>query len=279
MLRPVLVAVALATLLCSCGSKDPAAQATDPADVAASNGAQTYGGPGAGPSGGPQLPGAFGEIAAVQGKTLQVQNAQSGQVAVTWTAKTEITQQVAAARADVAVGSCVMAGSDTPATDASSDADPVNATTVRISQPVDGSCDGGFGSRADAPTGAPSGMPSGAPPSGAPSGAPSGGPGGGPRVFGGGAVGEVTAVSADGFTLESTLPGSTDARTVTVTVSADTTYSTDAKADGSALKVGRCVQASGDADSTGAITASRIGVSDPVDGQCGGGFGITGRPQ
>jgi hypothetical protein len=152
--------------------------------------------------------------------------------------------------------------------------DAVTATTVRISQPVDGSCQGGFGGRGSAPLGGPSGMPSGAPPSGA----PSGGSSGGPRAFGG-ATGAVTAVSADGFTVDSTRPGSDDTQSVAVTVSADTTYSTSVDADGSALEVGRCVQATGDADSTGAITATRIGVSDPVDGQCGGAFAVGGGPQ
>ena len=60
----------------------------------------------------------------------------------------------------------------------------------------------------------------------------------------------------------------------------DRTYSTTATADGSALTVGRCVQATGDADTTGAVTAARIAVTDPVDGSCAtaGGFGGQGRP-
>jgi hypothetical protein len=257
-LIPAVAVLALAATLSACGSGDPGADASD----SSTNGAQTYGGPatgaqGGGPGGG-QFPGAVGEIAAVQGKTLQVQNPQTGQVAVTWTAATEITQDVDAKQADVTVGSCVMV-------------DAVTATTVRISQPVDGSCQGGFGGRGSGPSGPPSGMPSGAP--------PSGGSGGGPRAFGSGALGAVTAVSADGFTVDSTRPGSDDSQSVAVTVSADTTYSTSADADGSALKVGRCVQATGAADSTGAITATRIGVSDPVDGQCGGGFAVGAGPQ
>ena len=40
-----------------------------------------------------------------------------------------------------------------------------------------------------------------------------------------------------------------------VTVSADTTYSTDADAASTSLEVGRCVNATGDTDSTGAVTA------------------------
>ena len=268
---PVLV-LAVAAGLSGCGSNDPSADATD----ASSPGAVTSGGPAAGPGGG-QLPGAFGEIAAITGKTLQVQNPQTGQVAVTWTPKTEITQDVGAQLADVTVGSCVMVGSDADA-GSQSDSDAVAATSVRISQPVDGSCLGDLVRRGAGPSGAPSGVPTGAPPSGAPGGGPSGGPSGGPRTFGGGAVGEVTAVSAGGFTVDATQPGSDGTRSVTVTVSADTAYSTSAKADGAALKVGRCVQASGAADPTGAITADRIDVSDRVDGQCGVGFGSQAGP-
>jgi hypothetical protein len=114
-------------------------------------------------------------------------------------------------------------------------------------------------------------------PSDLPSDLPSGMPSDGARPGGGGAFGQVTAVTSDGFTVEATQPGSDEASSVTVTVSADTTYSTAAAADGSALKVGRCVQASGDADSTGAVTATRISVTDKVDGSCPG-FGGPGGP-
>lgn len=258
LLRPLSSTVAVVTLLAAlaaCGSDDPAStEATDPGAGAAT----AAGAPGDG-----QPPGAFGEIADADGKTLQVQG-QAGQVAVTWTAKTEITQQVAAALSDVAVGSCVMVGS----ADQGEDAAAVTAASVRISPPVDGSCQGGFGGD-DRPAGAPSAMPSGM---------PSGMPGGGAGP--GGAFGEVTAVTAAGFTVESTPPGAEAATTVTVTVAAGTTYSTSATADGSALEVGRCVQATGEADSAGAVTATRISVTDKVDGSCTGmgGFGGRGGP-
>jgi hypothetical protein len=276
LLRPLsttAVAVVLLVGLSACGGND-----SDTATDSGTEGAQTSGGGGGGPqAGGPsggQFPGAFGEIAAVQGKTLQVQNPQSGQVAVTYGGHTQITQQVDAAPKDVSVGSCVVVGSDASGTAT----DTVAATTVRISQPTDGSCQGGFGGRGDAPTGTPpGGIPSDAP-SDFPGGAPSGAPSGGPRGFGG-AFGEVTAVTTDGFTVQSMRPGSSEAQTVTVTVSADTTYSTEAAAQPSALKVGRCVQATGDAGSTGAISATRIAVSDKVDGQCSGGSGGIGGPQ
>jgi hypothetical protein len=166
-------------------------------------------------------PGASGKIAAIDGKTVQVQDDITGQVAVTWNAKTAFTEEVDADLDDVTVGSCVA----------------VQADQVRISEPTDDGC----------------GMPGGP-----------GGPGDGPPptdmpVQMGGAFGEVTAVSDDGFTVG----------TDEVTVSADTTYVKMVDSDDSALEVGRCVSAVGDADSTGAVTAERIGVTDPVDGECG----------
>jgi hypothetical protein len=269
MIRPLssVTVLALVGVLAACGSEDPSSDATDP-DPA---GAGTTSGPQAAGPGGGRLPGAVGEIAAVQGRTLQVQNPQSGQVAVTYDARTRITQQLGATLGDVTVGSCVMVGSDSTGTDADTDTDTdaVAATSVRISRPTDGSCQEGFGGDGGGPTGAP--------PSQLASGGPSGPPSGATRGFGG-AFGQVTAVSADGFTVQSVRPGSSEEQTVSVSVSSDTAYSTEVAASSSALKVGRCVEATGDADSTGAITATRIAVSDQVDGQCGGGFGGLARP-
>ena len=79
-------------------------------------------------------------------------------------------------------------------------------------------------------------------------------------------------MSEDGFTVSSTRPGEEDATTVEVTVAGPTTYTTNAAADSSAVKVGTCVTATGDTGDTGAVTAQRISVSTAVDGQCGGGF-------
>jgi uncharacterized protein DUF5666 len=263
-LRPPLAAVVVALLvaLAACGSDDSSSTSTDPASDPANAPAA---GAASGAPGGQQPPGVSGVIAAATGKTLQVQSDQSGQVAVSWTAQTEITQQVAAALSDVVVGSCVAVGSDSTA-----DAASVAATSVRISQPVEGSCQGGFtGGGGARPSGAPSGMPSDLP-SEVPSGALDGA-----RPGGGGAFGEVTAVTADGFTVQATQPGADAATAVAVTVAADTTYSTSAAADGTALALGRCVQAGGQADSTGALTATRISVTDSVEGSCTGlgGFG------
>jgi hypothetical protein len=221
-------------------------------------------------------PGASGEVADVSGRTMQVQNPTSGQVAVTWTAKTTFSQQVDASLKDVSVGDCVLVTSESASTSASTDA--IAADTVRITPAMDGQCTpaGGRGagpgqlmSSGPAPDGMPTGMPS-----GAPSDAPQ-------RMNGSaGAFGTVTAVSAKGFTVDSVRPpaqGSTDSATasVRVTVTGDTSYTTTARATSSAVKVGVCVDARGDEDSTGAVTADTVSISPKVDGQCGS-FGLGG---
>jgi hypothetical protein len=224
------------------------------------------------PSGRPDagvLPGASGTIAAVSGKTLQVQSPQNGQVAVSYTGKTAFSQQVSASLSDLKVGDCVMAASSAASGDAS---DTVAADSVRITPAVKGSCAMG-GGRAGGPGAGPGGeRPSGAP-TDRPSGAPSGGPGGAGRP--GGAFGTVTKVSSDGFTVKQSRPGSSDsaATTTTVTVTSKTTFSTTAKATAAAAKVGRCATAMGKTDDTGAVTASSISLSDPVDGECTAAFG------
>jgi hypothetical protein len=286
-------ALALAALS-ACGSSS-SASGTNAGGSAPS--AQADGAQGGRQAGGFQgrNPGTSGKIAAKQGTTLQVQNQTEGQVAVSYTAKTAITAQVPAALKDVKVGSCVTV---TPATSASGSASSgtsngVAAGTVRISAPVNGQCTPGFGGgfngdgfgRGSRPSGAPSGIPSGMPsgmPSGRPSGMPSGAAGGRAGMMF--ASGKVTAVSGSGFTVASSFPrpgsagGSTGSSTnVQVTVSGATTYVTTKTSDASVLKVGKCVVATGQADSTGAVTADRLVVSDPVNGSCESGFRFGGR--
>lgn len=205
------------------------------------------------------MPGTSGEIAAIDGSTLQVQSSDA-QTAVTYTDKTTISQQVSAALTDVTVGSCVMV---TTADGSESSETAVTAGTVRITEKTDGSCAAGGGlGGGQRPEGMPSDMPEGT---------PSGGPGG---MGGGmGASGEVTAVSDSGFTVAATSRDSEETTSVSVTVGSETTYTTTRTATKSALVVGTCVTATGEADDTGAVTAERISVSDPVDGECATGFG------
>jgi len=262
--------VVLLLALSGCG-KDPAtatdgATATDPALTGAPQGSTDFAGP----------PGASGEVADVTGRTMQVQNPVTGQVAVTWTAKTTFTQQVAASLDDVSVGDCVMVTSTGEASD-SSDSSMISADTVRITPAVDGEC-AAAADRGAGPGGPGQLMTSGPAPEGMPTDLPSDLE---QRIEGpAGANGLVTAVSASGFTVASvrpTAPGSTESATtpVAVTVADDTSYTTTAKATSAAVKVGVCVDARGDEDSTGAVTADTIAVSPKVDGQCGS-FGLGG---
>ncbi|MBA2952227.1 hypothetical protein HZF07_00785 [Nocardioides sp. CGMCC 1.13656] len=218
---------------------------------------------GGGPGGTP--PGASGEVADVTGRTAQVQGP-NGQVAVTWTGGTTFTEEVEATLADVTVGSCVMV------TGADEDTDPeateVTAASVRVEEPAD---DGGCGFAAGGPDGAPSFQPE-----GTPSDLPSGAPDGVRRGFG--TAGTVSAVAADGFSVTSQRPDEEDPVEVTVTADDDTTVTTTAAAKASAVEVGRCVVAQGGTDDTGAVTATSISVSDPVDGECLGGLLTVTRP-
>jgi hypothetical protein len=251
----------------ACGSDDAADGATDQTGSRNADGQSSQDDPAG------RMPGANGKVAAVDGSTAQVQSQQDGQVAVTWNGSTTFTRQVDADLSDVEVGSCVLVAPDElPATD---DANPptempteVTAGTVRITAKVDDSCEAQL-----AGPGGPAG-PAGPPGDGQPpAGAPQGGAGEGPpmQVRGAaGAMGEVTAVSATGFTVASTRPDSDATTTVAVTVDGDTTFTTTAAATAADVEVGVCVQASGTSDDTGALTATRIAVSPPQDGECGG---------
>lgn len=213
-----------------------------------------------GPGSDGRFPGAVGKVAAVSGSTAQVQGI-DGQVAVSWTGTTTFTKEAGAALSDVKVGSCVVVAASGEPSASSTPATSVTATSVRISAKTDGSC----GMRG--PGGQAGGGPQlhGTPPSGAPSGGPR------PQVRSlGGAVGEVSAVSATGFTVDSALPGSSGNRAITVTVGPGTTYSTTVAGAARDVKVGVCVAATGTTDDTGAVTATTLAVTRPVDGQCGG---------
>lgn len=235
--------------------------------TAAESAGESAGGEERGPRGG-QAPGAFGVIAAADGAVLQVQSQMSGQVAVTVDAGTEITDQVAGAFTDVEAGSCVVVQRADDAEDAAA-----TAESVSISQPDDEGCTTGARGPGGMRTGRPSDIPSDRPsdPSERPSGFPSGRPGNGAGFP---VAGAVTAVGADGFTVLASEPGGGGEQETAVSVTDTTTFTTQQAAEASALTVGRCVRATGEADDTGAVTAEQISVSDTVDGECAtGGFG------
>lgn len=245
----------LALSMTACGSSSPAkaASTTAPQD-----------GTKARPGG---APGVNGLVAEVSGSTAQVQSA-SSQTAVTWTASTTFSQEVTVTAAAVQVGDCVQASRARPTSSANPSApssSAIDAATVRIISAAGGCTAASLG-----------GSNPGVSPRTFPSGAPSGSPGG--RRGGLGAfmtIGTVSSASSTGFVVTPVArPGAT-ASPVTVTVSSSTTYTETQSATATDVKTGICMSANGTTDSTGALTAKRITLSQPVNGTCtaGGRFG------
>lgn len=266
---PLGAVVVLALAACGGGAGTTKAQAAAPA-ASASAGTR----PGSGTAQ-QDRGGVRGTIAAVTGQLMQLQDT-SSQTAVAWTASTTITAQVAGTLADVKPGVCVLAVTAPTGTSSTASASGA-ATSVAISQPVNGACTAGFGAGTPGTRGAPGGgMPSGAPAGGQrygtrPSGAPTAGAGGFVRPV----DGLVTAVSGDTITVQTTTgtggtatSGTATTGTATVTVDSATTFRTTKAADASAIVVGQCATARGQADSSGKVTATSIVVSPPTNGTC-----------
>ena len=208
------------------------------------------------------FPGVIGTAAAVSGSSMQVQNPTSGEVTVTFTTATAITETVAVTSKDVTVGSCVAVVGQ-PSTSGSA-ARSVTATTVTISTPSNGSCAragfGGFGR----PRGTFSPRP-GFTPRPRPTGSR------GPFGFGV-ANGKVTSLSASGFVVQGRNPVAGTDTSITVTTTAATKYLKVVTAGPSALKVGECITAVGQANSIGAVAARSIRISQPGPNGCVTGF-------
>jgi hypothetical protein len=273
--RQVLAACGTGVLLalvagCGSGSGTPNASGQAPQDSSQNgqqNGQQTQNG---------RPPGANGKVAAVDGSTAQVQSQLSGQVAVTWTASTTFTKQVAVKLSAVKAGDCVMVEPTQTSASSGSGTVPtaITAKAVRITAPVNGSCTPAFGGNGGGPQTQQNGSGpqqfEGPPPSGAGGAAPGDGK---TRFRGFGAFGKVSDVTANGFKVATTMPtgqgSATTTTDVTVTVTAGTTYTTMAKGTAADVKVGLCVRADGSTDNTGAVTARTIAVTPPANGQCG----------
>jgi Domain of unknown function (DUF5666) len=229
------------------------------------------------------FPGTVGTAAAVSGSSLEVQNPTSGQVTVTFSASTAITDTVTVTSKDVKVGSCVtVAGKPAAAGTASKS---VTATSVTISAPVKGNCTaaGGFGGFGGG--GAGGGFGGGGGSSPRPSFSPRPRPSGSRGAFGGGgfggADGKVTSVSASGFVVQGRNPAAATGTSITVTTSATTKYLKTVTAGPSALKVGQCITAVGTPNSIGAVAARSIRISQPGPNGCVtefAGRGASGRP-
>jgi hypothetical protein len=202
---------------------------------------------------------------------MQVQSQQNGQVAVAWTTSTKFSHTVTTTLAAIKAGDCVIAGA---ASGTSSSATAFTAKTLVLSSPVNGSCGArGFGG-GQRPNGQrPSGFPSNRP-SGFPSNRPSGAAGGN-RAAAAFADGKVSSVS--GATLvvaaQQRQSGASKTTTKKITVGSSTKITTDAATTSHSVVVGKCVTAQGKADSSGTVSATSVQITDPTNGQCGGGFG------
>ena len=283
-----LAVLALTVLAAACGGGG-AKTVNTAANSAANSGSSSGAGTG---SGRPAPPGVSGTIAAVNGTTLEVQGA-SSQTTVKVTPTTTIPQTVAGAASDLAVGACVTATGSRSSTSA-----PVAATTVTINEMLSGSdnCTGGAGGGFFGGGGG-GGFGGG--------GFRTGGPEGGGTANAtrttlspaqraaraaqlakvGIASGRVTTISGQTVDLAVPTPSSTsttNANTATrprftpssvFTFSSSTKFSKTESATASALTVNACVTAFGPSDDTGAVTATRIMITPPVNGSCNTGFG------
>jgi hypothetical protein len=216
-------------------------------------------------------PAASGTVAAIAGHVMQVQNQQSGQVAVKWTTATAFSHEVSVSAAEVVVGSCVLATATTGS------GSSFTASRVVLSPASSGQCGGGaFPGGGNRPANGPSGGP--------PSGFPGGGPSGAtrprnlrPGAGGAFAAGKVTARAGDTLTVTMRSFGSAAPATRTVKLAASTKVYEQARTTAKSLAVGRCVTAQGKADSSGTVTATRVQISSPTNGSCTTGFTRVGR--
>ena len=260
--------LASVALLAACSS---AASTTAATPTTGSSSPSTSGGSSPVSRRGPE---AFGLAAAISGRTVQVQDPATGQVAVTYTPTTTFTASRKVPLSAIKPGDCITAIS---AVSTSTEATPapaatrtaLTAATIAITSTTSATCTlGGAG-------GGPGSAPGGTGQSGRPAGAPRSGstfsPGSTPRAFAAATSGKVVTVSGSTIRLTSTRSG--QATTVTVTTSPATTATEVVRSTAKALKVGECVSANGTANSIGAVTATRIALSTPGPNGCTSGFG------
>lgn len=237
----------------------------------------------------PTTPETEGSVAAITGSSMEVQDPETGQVTVDWTAATTFTQTLAVAASALVVGDCVSV-TGTQASSSAADR-TVAASSVTLTQPnTSGGCSTGTGAISGFGAGTRTGNRGSSTSTSHPN-TPTGA-----FAF---ATGKVTTESSAGFTVEGVLrhesgtrPTSTTStssrpRTTTtlptalieVTTTSSTTYLQISSTNPSGLTVGKCVTARGPASQTGAITATAISIQSPGANGCGagiGGFGLRG---
>lgn len=235
----------LALGLAACGSSSPSVNVAAPAPAPSAS---------AGP------PGTIGQIAQLSAGSMEVQNANTGQVTVTFTASTRFSEQQKAALSSIKTGDCLTANG-TPAAGGNG----LTARTVVLSSPVNGSCTGNRGGGFGFPGagGGGGGRRNGATPR----------PSAGMRNGGGGGNnanlnGQVTAIAGSTVTVSGILrtgggarpSGAPSAHPLALTVDSTTQFTREASVTSSALKVGECVVAAGTSNDIGDIQATSIGI-------------------
>jgi hypothetical protein len=88
--------------------------------------------------------------------------------------------------------------------------------------------------------------------------------------------GSKVVVAARDFTSGTGSTGSATTTNKTITLTAKTKITGVRSATSTAVKVGRCATAQGQADSSGTVKATSVSITDPVDGNCTGFGGFAG---
>jgi hypothetical protein len=276
LVRTVPVVAVAALLLAGCGSggsTTAAGASSSSSSKAAASGSARRGRP---PGGALGLAGPIASI----GKGTFTLTASTGRATVDYTPSTTFTKTTAGALADVRTGVCV-AVTEAAGSDASTGS--VDASVVRISPSVKGSCTPGAGAGVRGPGGFGGGLGGGD--FGGGGQRPSGAPGGGtaPRAL---LAGIVTSTNTTGFVVTvdaaNAAAGSAAGTTMAVAVSSATTYSVTTPVPPSSLTVGECARvfsgfrgrrASGSAAPSttapgGPVTAASVTLSPPMNGGC-----------
>jgi hypothetical protein len=185
-------------------------------------------------------------VASTNGTTAVVATA-AGDAPIEWSVDTTIIDTVQATAKDVPVGSCVLVlpeGSPGPRAKA------ITAAIVRV---------------IDSSPSCPHKVGTGPTPSAGASSLP-GDTGGITAVGGSGVIGTVSAKSGSHLTLRSRTNGSV--RVVTVTTTKATQFRKAGAKPRTAVSPGRCATVWGTRHHAGRLVATRIRMSDPVDGRC-----------
>lgn len=229
-------------------------------------------------------PSASGEIASISGLTLEVQDPVTGQTTIDLTPKTAITAAVPAALAQITSGTCISVSGT------KSVGGGLEANLVTISGSASGGCLEKGGSTRQNP-----GFVFGRGPHFGAGARFRSGTGKGGTTFTlppnrASVFGKVTGVSGSAITVQgivfsasgvgsfrATLKGtSPEIKAITVSVSSSTKYSKEGLVKATSLRVGECATAFGPANDIGAVTATRLLVTQPTTSGCSATFG-TGR--